>query len=206
VRVYVLGLAGDIATPDIITEFWESDPLRPTTADRTITVDASGQVNIGAIANDAITAASLNNDAVTEIQAGLSTFDSTTDPVSVDDMQVTALAQFFTVDSGETEVTAIPGSVVYEIAATGTIFPAGAVDYTYTVTRSDTLAPVSGVDVWVSTDNPATNIIWRGTTDTFGVARDVNDNKPQLDPGTYYFWKQIAAFVDDQNPDTEVVP
>ena len=115
VRVYVQGLAGDIATPDIITEFWESDPLRPATADRTIAVDASGQVTTGAIANDAITAASLNNDAVTEIQSGLSTFDSAADSVSVDDMQTAALAQFFTTDTGLDYSDAVDGSVVKEV-------------------------------------------------------------------------------------------
>jgi hypothetical protein len=84
-------------------------------------------------------------------------------------------------------------------------FPAGAEPLTYTVTDTVSSDPVSGVDVWISTDLPGTIIIWRGTTDAFGVARNVNDQLPMLDPGTYYVWKQIAGYVDDDNPDTVVV-
>jgi hypothetical protein len=80
-----------------------------------------------------------------------------------------------------------------------------AVAYTYTVTRSDTGDPIPGAEIWVTTDIAGTNTIWRGTTDAFGVARDVDGNLPLLDPGTYYFWKQISGFTDDDNPDTEVV-
>lgn len=47
-RVYVLGLGGDTATPDIIVEVWEQDYLRPITAGQFLTVvDASGRVDLG---------------------------------------------------------------------------------------------------------------------------------------------------------------
>ena len=82
---------------------------------------------------------------------------------------------------------------------------AGAIEYTYTVTDSGTGNPVSGVQIWVSTDLAGTNIIWSGTTDAFGVARDVYNNLPWLDAGTYAFWKHRVGFVDDDMPDTEVV-
>lgn len=83
--------------------------------------------------------------------------------------------------------------------------PSGAVSFTYTVTDSVTLLPIEGVEVWASTDIAGNNIVWYGNTDAFGVARDSSGNLPLLDPGTYYFWKQIAGYVDDDNPDTEVV-
>lgn len=91
-----------------------------------------------------------------------------------------------------------------DAAGNATNFPAGAIEYTYTVTSTATLDPIDGVDVWFSTDNPATNIVWRGTTDTFGVARDVLGNKPMLDAGTYYVWCQLATYIFD-NPETEIV-
>jgi len=80
-----------------------------------------------------------------------------------------------------------------------------AVSYTYTVTDSGTGNPVAGAEVWVTTDLAGANTVWRGTTDAFGVARDTDGNLPLLDPGTYYFWKQLSGYLDDDNPDTEVV-
>jgi hypothetical protein len=80
----------------------------------------------------------------------------------------------------------------------------GAVEFTYTLTNSVTLLPIDAADVWVSTDIAGSNVIWRGRTDVNGVARDVEDNLPWLDPGTYYFWSQKVGFT-FTNPDTEVV-
>lgn len=80
-----------------------------------------------------------------------------------------------------------------------------AIEFTYTVTNTATGNPIAGAEVWVTTDVAGANTIWRGTTDAFGVARDVNSNLPLLDAGTYYFWKQLSGFTDVQNPDTEVV-
>lgn len=80
-----------------------------------------------------------------------------------------------------------------------------AVEYTYTVTNSATLAPIPDVKVWVTTDIAAVHVVWFGITDAFGVVRDAGGNKPRLDPGTYYFWKRKIGLIDDQNPDIEVV-
>ena len=44
VKVYILGLAGDTTTPDIITRFYEHDYLRPTVSGRTLDVTSAGQV------------------------------------------------------------------------------------------------------------------------------------------------------------------
>jgi hypothetical protein len=90
------------------------------------------------------------------------------------------------------------------VALPSTIFPAGAIEFTYTVTDTVTLLPIEGVEVWISTDNPAVNIVWKGDTDAFGVAMDVNGNKPKLDAGTYYFWRQRAGYT-FTDPDTEIV-
>lgn len=80
-----------------------------------------------------------------------------------------------------------------------------AVAYSYPVTNSVTLLPVEGVDVEISTDDAKANVVWTGNTDIFGIARDEFGNLPILDPGWYYFWKQLGGFIDDQNPDYEEV-
>lgn len=79
-----------------------------------------------------------------------------------------------------------------------------AIEFTYTVTSSVTLLPVSGVDVWVTIDVAGSSVIWNGQTDAFGVALDSEGNKPRLDPGTYYFWSKKTG-MSFSNPDTEIV-
>ena len=78
------------------------------------------------------------------------------------------------------------------------------VEYTYTVVNSITSLPIDGVSVWVTTDLNGDNTIWAGSTDALGVTRDQFNNKPRLDPGTYYFWRQLSGY-EFNNPDTEVV-
>lgn len=63
--------------------------------------------------------------------------------------------------------------------------------------------PIQGVIVHITTDLLGTNVIWQGTSDTFGYVRDSNSNKPRLDAGTYYFWRQKPGYIFD-DPDTEV--
>lgn len=74
----------------------------------------------------------------------------------------------------------------------------GAITYTYTLTSSVDDTPIAGADVWVTTDVNGANVVDSGVTDAFGQVTF------RLDPGTYYFWRQLAgwSFV---NPDTEVV-
>lgn len=79
----------------------------------------------------------------------------------------------------------------------------GAVEFTYTVTSSTTALPIEGVEVWFATDSLFANIVWNGTTDTFGIARDDNGNKPFLDPGTYYIRLSKAGYT--FTDDSEVV-
>lgn len=77
-----------------------------------------------------------------------------------------------------------------------------AIAFTYTVTVGGN--PLAGATVWISTDSAGANTLWEGTTDASGVARDVNDELPYLDPGTYYFWTQAEGY-SFSNPDTEIV-
>lgn len=72
--------------------------------------------------------------------------------------------------------------------------PAGIV-YTYTVTDSATTDPIPDVSVWFATDSAISHVVWYGSTDAFGVARDVNGNKPRLDAGTYYILCRKTGYV-----------
>jgi hypothetical protein len=74
-----------------------------------------------------------------------------------------------------------------------------AIQFTYTVTNSLSAVPIEGVEVWFSTNSGFTNIVWKGYTDAFGVARDASNNLPLLDPGVYYIRLQKAGytFTDD---------
>lgn len=54
----------------------KDDLAYPATSGRSLAVDASGQVTVGAMAADTLTASALASSAVTEIQSGLSTLDA----------------------------------------------------------------------------------------------------------------------------------
>lgn len=79
-----------------------------------------------------------------------------------------------------------------------------ALAFTYTVTDVTTGGAIEGVDIWITTDIGGSNTIWVGKTNTAGVAVDTNNEKPYLDPGTYYFWSQKSGYT-FTNPDTETV-
>lgn len=197
--------------------------------DSLIAASDSLQVETTAIANDAITAAAIAAGAVTEIQTGLSTLSQAdirtavglaaanldTQLSTIDDFLDTEVAAIkaktdqltFTVAGRlDTNVILIEGvdatdqlAVIASGAGSGT-----AIEFTYTVTNSLTGVPIQGARVWVTTDVAGANVVWSGNTDTFGVARDDSNQKPMLDAGTYYFWRQKSTFT-FVNPDTEVV-
>jgi hypothetical protein len=104
-----------------------------------------------------------------------------------------------TVDSDQGGIT-----YAFEVVLVSTVFPTGGIDFTYTVFDSVTGLTLDGVEVWFSTDVAGSNIVWKGTTDAFGIARDVNENLPALDAGTYYVWRQRSGYT-FANPDTEIV-
>lgn len=141
----------------------------------------------------------------------LSIFDNgNTTGLYVDRIQLTAAAGYENGKAYSAYITAtvngITGTIThtFKVDSGSATFPAGSVNFTYTVTSTQTGFPIPGVDVWVSTDVTGLNVIWRGTTDTFGVARDVQSQLPALDPGTYYFWRQRPGF-SGTDPDQEVV-
>lgn len=78
------------------------------------------------------------------------------------------------------------------------------IEFTYTLTDAGTGLPIAGAAIDITTDVAGANIIWCGTTDAFGVARDASGNLPCIDAGTYYFWRTRAGYT-FVNPDTEVV-
>jgi hypothetical protein len=80
---------------------------------------------------------------------------------------------------------------------------AAGVEFTYTVTDSATTNPIADVSVWFSTNVGITNVVWYGSTDAFGVARDANGNKPRLDTGTYFILCRKTGF--SFTVDTETV-
>lgn len=80
----------------------------------------------------------------------------------------------------------------------------GAIEYTYTVTNSATSNPLPGVEIWIATDSAGNNVVWYGTTDDLGVARDSNGNLPRLDAAQYFIFRQKASFSFD-DPDVENV-
>lgn len=77
-------------------------------------------------------------------------------------------------------------------------------EFQYTVTDAVTTNPIAGVRVWFSTDNAGTNVVWQGTTDAFGVARDEFGELPRLDPGTWYVWRHKVGYI-FTDPDIETV-
>jgi hypothetical protein len=78
------------------------------------------------------------------------------------------------------------------------------IEYTYTVISTSGSVPIPGVEVLVYTDSGATNFVWGGRTDSFGVARDLHGQLPRLEAGVYFFFNFKPGF-SFQNPDTETV-
>lgn len=96
------------------------------------------------------------------------------------------------------------GIVWHGLVTTSFLLVPGAIEYTYTVTDATTGLPIEGVEVWFSTDLAHNNIVWSGDTDTFGIAMDDYGNKPKLDAGTYYLWRQKSGYL-FSDPDIEIV-
>ena len=69
-----------------------------------------------------------------------------------------------------------------------------AVAFTYTLTNVSNGKPIEGATVTFATDSAISNVVWSGTTDTFGVARDDSGNLPYLAAGTYYIQSRKAGF------------
>lgn len=98
-----------------------------------------------------------------------------------------------------------PGSIQQNLEYVVGTRVAGAKPFTYTALDSITSLPVAYANVWATTDNSGTRIVWTGKTDGIGVARDIYGNLPLLKVGTYYFWLQKDAYIPATNPDQESV-
>ena len=79
-----------------------------------------------------------------------------------------------------------------------------AIEFTYTMTSTADGSLLEGVRVVITSDSAGLFPVWAGTTDTFGVARDSNGNKPRLDAGTYFFFRNKPGYT-FQDPDVESV-
>jgi hypothetical protein len=172
-------------------------------------------VAVGSIGNDVITDDSIHADAVTKIQNGLALAATFTGITSFanwlrglgrkDAMDAVAKAELNSGGGTYNEATDSLEAIEDDISALAIAsFPAGSIEYIYTVTDSGTGNSVADCEVWISTDIDGVNIIWKGNTDAFGVARDVLGNLPHLDPGTYAFWRHKVSYT-DTDPDLEVV-
>ena len=81
----------------------------------------------------------------------------------------------------------------------------GAITYTYTLlSNTPPNPPIEDARVWFATDANGDNVVWRGITDAFGVARDLNSNLPRLDAGTYFVFRRRVGFIFD-DPDVQIV-
>lgn len=71
----------------------------------------------------------------------------------------------------------------------------GAVEFTYTLTNSSNSDPIPSADVSFSISASPEDTVWRGITDAFGMARDLNGNLPRLTPGTYFIFSYKPGFI-----------
>jgi hypothetical protein len=224
--IYLKGLAGDNVNPHTTVRFFELAALRPTTPDLSLDVSATGEAGLDfaniKVAANPTTLTNITVPTVTDVtnDVGLD-FNSITqaaNPVTLTNVTVPTVTNITNdVNINETLVsTAVWDDLLaghLNLGSTGaklnslpiaTVFPAGAINFTYTVKDVTTGLPIEGVEVWFSTDNPAINIVWKGDTDAFGIARDVNGALPSLDVGNYFVWRQKAGYV-FADPDTEIV-
>lgn len=76
---------------------------------------------------------------------------------------------------------------------------AGAIEWTYTLTNSDSGNPIDGAEIWVTSDSGGANVLASGTTDANGQITFY------LDAGTVYVWAKKAGYNIDDLPDQETV-
>ena len=148
---YLDGLAGDTTTPDTTVRWFEMAALRPTTADRTIAVDASGLVDL---------VDAPNATAVAAIQDGLSTFDASTENVQASNVINPVLAN----------VVQFNYQYLYQAVASSVsgveITTNGIKNYIGAALADDSLAALVGWQVFFYkqvSGYPPTDVFWRAT-------------------------------------------
>jgi hypothetical protein len=90
------------------------------------------------------------------------------------------------------------GTTIPALISAGSGAGVGAISYPYTLTDADDENPISGAEVWVTTDSSGSNIVASGYTNLFGTVIFF------LDAGTYYFWSKCSGY-NFTNPDVEIV-
>lgn len=163
----------------------------------TVTVDVYEKAK-GAAASKILTGQS-----ATEIGDGLYSYDLASGSVTSEGEYI---AVFKTADTSvDRRDMAALWVIDRRIKASATIeVTAGAKEVTYTLTSTGTGLPIPGAVIWICTDPTSVNVVWRGNTDSFGIARDFQGNKPWLQVGTWYVFAQKDGYYFD-NPDTENV-
>lgn len=168
-----------------------------------VCIDAAGAEWYDQLVNIQTSAARIDDLATpTNITAGtITTVTTVTNGVTLADDAITASKfdestafPLAAADSGSTYVarTGADGDTLEtlsdQIDGVGGSTGSGAISFPITINDEDN-NPIDGVEVWVSTDNPATNVV-AGTlsTDALGLVTFM------LDAGTYYVWRQKSGY------------
>lgn len=81
----------------------------------------------------------------------------------------------------------------------------GKIEFTYTLTSSQTGQPIAGATIRFTSDSAGLITLWTGTTDVLGVARNLCGDKPRLDAGTVFVFRSHPSFTFSPEPDVENV-
>jgi len=184
----------------------------------------AGTINAAAIDADAITEAKISSGAISEIQNGLSTFDSASDKVTLADgahggsvatIELSDYTDFQGAAGGDVTVGGFTVDALKELAQTDTglllaasgsvaklsqsdgygVYGAGAIAYTVKVLKPDDSSPLQSCEVWVTSDEAGTTVV-AGTL----LTNSSGESTFMLDAGTYWFWRQHADYNFDTNP------
>ncbi len=86
----------------------------------------------------------------------------------------------------------------------GVLFPEDYPEHGYSVMNSVTSAMIEGVRIEITPKSAPTYIVWKGTTDILGDAKDQFDNGIKLPSGSYFI-NRFKAGLNFDNPDTETI-
>lgn len=76
---------------------------------------------------------------------------------------------------------------------------AAATAWVYTLTNSVTSLPISGAQVWITTDSAGSQVVASGVTDSSGEVSFY------LSANTYFVWRSHSDYSFSDNPDQEIV-
>jgi hypothetical protein len=178
--VMVDGLAGDTATPDTIVRWFEMATLRPVTADRQVTVAATGEASANVTMSTGVA-----------LSGRLAEYADL--PAAAPSAASVADAVWDEAISGHLTAGTTGAKLNTASAASG----AGSTAYSNTIT-DDSSNPLDGVEVWITSDSGGASTVASTTTNTLGAFT------VYLDPGTYYLWLAKGGY-NFPNPTTITV-